>query len=543
MKTSLFLFLFCLCPILVQGQQNTDSLSYYFYSITEPTEESDIPSAIRFLREHMQTSLDSKDTLSAVYDIRLIAQGIYYVGDVYASEQEAVQGLKLIGNKQSEIYDGHRLGLYAQLGMIYRNLKDYDQALVIYNNALDLNPNPRDRIILLNNKANAYKSKVEYNTAEELLLMALEITINEKDTIGKAMILDNLGEVQQHLENPQALNTLHKALRLRMNFKNLKHRFTSYLSLADYYRVTNTDSFDYYIRKAIATAESLDNSAYKQEALHLLLQGHDDSDVREYITLNDSINTADQQEENKYAHRKWDISEAKKKQELAEIEKEAERGKRLLYQWIGLLVVVIAILLFFLFRIKYKRDRIRQVYQTETRISKKVHDEVANDIYHLMTNLQQQKDTEAGTIDSLESLYNKTRDISKEISSISLDQEFDLELKDMLESFQKDHVNIITRNLSSIPWADFSKEKKLTIYRVLQELMTNMKKHSNASLVALQFEQTGKKCRIEYTDNGKGTALVKGNGLRNTENRMESIGGSISFESNPGKGFKAIMEI
>ncbi|QNJ97017.1 tetratricopeptide repeat-containing sensor histidine kinase [Constantimarinum furrinae] len=543
MKTILFLFLFCISGLLTFGQEESDSLSYYYYSIVRPNEKSNTPAAIRFFRKRKYNSLKNNDTLNAIYASRMIAQGVYFEGHVYESEQEAVTGLQLIGDKEGEIYDEHRLGFFTQLGMVYRNIRDFKQAITIYDQALALKPNPDAHVILLNNKANAYKSLEEFNKAEEILLTGLEIVEKMQDTIKQALLLDNLGEVQHRLKDPKALNTLHKALRLRLNFKNLKHRFTSYMSLADFYLATNSDSSNYYIQKALSTAKSLKNSAYKHEAFNLLLKDHVDPDVREFMALTDSINTAAQLEDNKYAYRKWNVAEAKKRQELAEIGRESEKGKRILYQWIGLLVVVIAILLFFLFRIKHKRDRIRQVYETETRISKKVHDEVANDIYHLMNNLQQQKDVDARTVDSLDSLYNKTRDISKEISSISLDKEFDLELTDMLESFQNDEVNIITRNLSSITWSDFSKEKKLTIYRVLQELLTNMKKHSNASLVALQFEQKGKKCRIEYTDNGKGTVLEKGNGIRNTENRMDSINGSISFESSPGKGFKAIIAI
>ena len=104
-------------------------------------------------------------------------------------------------------------------------------------------------------------------------------------------------------------------------------------------------------------------------------------------------------------------------------------------------------------------------------------------------------------------------------------------------------MNIISRNLSAVNWDQYSREKKLTVYRVLQELMTNMKKHSEAGLVAVQFAQQGKKLTVTYFDNGKGSTLEAGNGLRNTENRMENINGSISFETSPGNGFKATLEM
>ena len=78
---------------------------------------------------------------------------------------------------------------------------------------------------------------------------------------------------------------------------------------------------------------------------------------------------------------------------------------------------------------------------------------------------------------------------------------------------------------------------------MLQELLTNMKKHSNASIVVLSFEKSGKYLIINYKDNGIGTSLTKRNGLQNTENRIQSINGTITFESEINKGFKAIIMI
>jgi len=78
---------------------------------------------------------------------------------------------------------------------------------------------------------------------------------------------------------------------------------------------------------------------------------------------------------------------------------------------------------------------------------------------------------------------------------------------------------------------------------VLQELMTNMRKHSAATLVVLKFKQENNKLTIEYTDNGLGCELKKQVGLKNTETRMESINGSIIFDSRINKGFKAKITV
>ena len=71
--------------------------------------------------------------------------------------------------------------------------------------------------------------------------------------------------------------------------------------------------------------------------------------------------------------------------------------------------------------------------------------------------------------------------------------------------------------------------------------MTNMRKHSMATSVALVFTQVGSKIEIKYRDNGIGCDLFKKNGLQNTETRIASINGTISFESKKNDGFKATI--
>ncbi|WP_438711057.1 ATP-binding protein [Aquimarina muelleri] len=87
---------------------------------------------------------------------------------------------------------------------------------------------------------------------------------------------------------------------------------------------------------------------------------------------------------------------------------------------------------------------------------------------------------------------------------------------------------------------------KITVYRVLQELMTNMQKHSKASLVKLVFSNTKDFLNIKYTDNGVGVTeehVKSKNGLRNTENRIRAIRGTLIFESEKDKGFTAEIQI
>jgi len=77
----------------------------------------------------------------------------------------------------------------------------------------------------------------------------------------------------------------------------------------------------------------------------------------------------------------------------------------------------------------------------------------------------------------------------------------------------------------------------------LQELMTNMKKHSQASLVILTMKDVKNKLQITYSDDGVGCEINKSNGLLNAENRINSLNGKLILHSNKNEGFKATIII
>jgi tetratricopeptide (TPR) repeat protein len=543
MKTRLFLFLFFIAYNLLMGQQAVDSARVYFNVITKSTKKSGLPAAINFYKNRKDQSLKAKDTANAIYAIRLIAQGAYNEGNFSESEEESVEGLTLLGVKQSKTFENDRMGLYTQLGMVYRKLLYYEDALKTYSTALSHNPNPTEKTRILNNIGNVYKSQEKYAQAKDYLEKAYKVAKSIGDVTLQAIILDNLGEVQHYMNDPQALNSLHKSLKLRATSNNLKHQYTSYMSMATYYVESNKDSSRFYAKKAIAMSDSLQNALYKRDALNVLMQTKPDTDVKDYVQLDDSILATSQLDDNKYAFRKYNIANAEKQTALVEIEKEEERNKRILYQWIGILIVLIAILLFLVFRLKHKRDRTKQMYTTETRISKKVHDEVANDLYKIMAKIQTSQDTGEALLDDLESVYHKTRDISKETSLIQMDDDFGNVIRSLLLNYQSDSVNVITKNLANINWGSISEIKKITLYRVLQELMTNMRKHSKATVVVITANQSGKKLDVTYTDNGVGSELKRGNGLLNTENRIRSVNGTIIFDATINKGFTAKISL
>ena len=156
-----------------------------------------------------------------------------------------------------------------------------------------------------------------------------------------------------------------------------------------------------------------------------------------------------------------------------------------------------------------------------------------------MTKLQSDAMTSNSLMDDLESIYDKTRDISRENSMIDVDGDFRQLLKDLFLGYKSATLNIITKYGPLLQWDDVSTLKKMAIYRVLQELITNTKKHSQASIALIEFSKSPKGLSIVYKDNGAGGALKSKNGLQNVESRIEALNGTVTFSSEANKGFTA----
>lgn len=80
-----------------------------------------------------------------------------------------------------------------------------------------------------------------------------------------------------------------------------------------------------------------------------------------------------------------------------------------------------------------------------------------------------------------------------------------------------------------------SDEAKTALYRVVQEGLTNVSKHSNAKNVSIRLKRLGGRVVLELEDDGIGLregdrpGTAGGFGIRNMQERVDTFGGSISF--------------
>ncbi|HEY1350767.1 MAG TPA: sensor histidine kinase [Ktedonobacteraceae bacterium] len=79
-----------------------------------------------------------------------------------------------------------------------------------------------------------------------------------------------------------------------------------------------------------------------------------------------------------------------------------------------------------------------------------------------------------------------------------------------------------------------------TLFRVVQEALSNIARHSQASLVQVMLSMSGETLALTIQDNGQGFDPAhpahRGVGLHSMQERIEALGGDLHLESSPGRG-------
>lgn len=97
-----------------------------------------------------------------------------------------------------------------------------------------------------------------------------------------------------------------------------------------------------------------------------------------------------------------------------------------------------------------------------------------------------------------------------------------------------------------------SPEREVTLFRIVQEALNNIRRHSEASAASVRVQFSEEQVRITISDNGKGFAAEKilneinsGSklGLRGMKERTHLLNGSIEISSDPGRGTLIIVEM
>lgn len=540
MKNSIYLLLVLIVAIVSCKKENSsENSNINFKKATGHRDSKSSDSAFYYFNLAKNDYLTIHDSIGAARSLANMAIIQTEKGDFFGGIETSLESNKAIKSNSDSLSKKILAANYNNMAIASNYLKNYENAFNYYLQALKY-INPKDtasKYIYYNNIGDVLITLGQYKRAESYLNKAIKT--KDKDTY--ARVLNNLAKAK-YIGNKDynPLPELFKALEIRKINNDKKGQNSSFETLSSYYLNKDPNTSLLFAKKMLAIAEE-DNSPDDQI---LALERIITLEPRNYLEnfkklkyINDSLQTARNQAKNQFAIIRFDVEKLKVENTKKEID--------LLQRNIGIATLSLS-LIGGIFWYKRRKNRLQQekeleVKNTQLKMSKKVHDVVANGIYQVMTKIENQENFDKDkALDELEFVYEKSRDISYEKEDTSNTAEFAEKIFTLIDSFKSDHVKpFLTGNSQNI-WDGVNETNQNEIFQVIRELLVNMKKHSQASFVAFKIEKNHNLVHIQYKDNGIGIPgeIIKGNGLTNTVSRIERIKGTIIFDNTTETGLK-----
>jgi signal transduction histidine kinase len=237
-------------------------------------------------------------------------------------------------------------------------------------------------------------------------------------------------------------------------------------------------------------------------------------------------------------------------------------------QWIvGLAALIVLLMLVYVLYSKYQKQKLFQLEKEQEtklllalitgeeeerkRLSNELHDGLASSISGIKIQLEHlsalNQNTEINKlVKQLSNLHEETRRISHNLMPASLTlHSFSEALKQYCSenSSTKLTINFFDAIKGNINLND---KVKNVVYRIVQELVNNVQKHSKSKVCFVQLSQNDSHLTVSIEDEGIGFDSNQKNntqGLKSITQRIESLGGSISIDSQIAKGTLVVIQI
>jgi signal transduction histidine kinase len=392
----------------------------------------------------------------------------------------------------------------------------------------------------------SYAAQKSYALATQLQTESYYIRLRQKDTNAASLSVFSLAEIAlEEGKQLQAKNYLLQCLAISERIKYKELSLQCYKKLAEICSNAGDaeSAYRYHVRYA-ALNEEIFNEKRSKQISELQTKYETDKRLQQITILTKDMELKDKQ----------------------------HRIQRNLLISALLLILIAVIALYFYYRGKRQREkdqaiilekeqRSKAIIETEEkermRIARDLHDGIAQTMTAAKMQLEHFMEETEKTLqipDSLKYAYDLVVDSAKEVRTISHSMIPNALIKSGLVAAVRDFVNRMGNEKLKINLVVLGLDERLNsnaetvIFRVLQELISNIIKHAQANEITIQLIREKNEFTLMVEDNGKGFDLEKagsqdGIGLKNIRSRVEYLNGSVSFDSAPGKGTTIVVEI
>lgn len=575
-------------------KNNLDSAQFY------------IEKSIEIKKELLKESPDSAKTYHSI-GMSIINLGSLYINrsDYSSAIKKYSEALVYL----SKSTDTNTIAsTYLNIGVIYFYTQDSLSALDSYKKAFEYASKVKNLQVISSAFLNMGVIQMGYKKwelADSLLNEALKIRLDIGPDRVVAGIYENLGIISKRTNNiDKALEYYYKSLELKSIENNPASMGKLYANLGQLYVDKKSYSLaeETLIKALEYSKQALDPETQLQvnwslSELYEKTGKFEKSLIyfKRYKAVDDSIHSIDTDKiinelKEKYAASEKDrtISDYKQKQKLAILTQEKQRlNNQLLF---GLAVIIVIISVFIIVLINNKRKNEKSIFEKNSELSKqkmlelikeqemhsvnsfisgqeKERARIASDLHDRLGSLLSTVKLHFNALDHyfeektdpefmegynfamnlLDQSVSEVRAVSHNLSREIL-TEFGLvgaieNLKDAINSAGSLKLIFINTGFNM----RLTYEYEIEIYRIVQELVTNVIKHANAGECIIQFIANDDWLSITVEDDGVGFDINKvnknGMGLHNIFKRTAKVQGKYSIDSSPGKGATFFFEI
>lgn len=509
---------------------------------------------------------------------------LFYEGNYVESEIQVSKSLKFLKDSEDKkmLFSSYNL-----MGAIFEKLEEYDNALRYYLLAKkELEYLKDDSVFDKNNShlvsvsiniSNVFMEMKQYENSLKELEYVKSPTLKSEWPNTYATVLGNMGCIKMKSGNLSGVEKLLiEALEISQQDGNEASVVYKLNNLGEYYSVVrDTAQSIRYLKQSLQLAEKLKSSDDIKINLKLLskIDHRNDSFYnKRYITISDSLTKVQRNNRNKYARIEYETS-------TVEDENKSLSAKNL-YLIIGSFLIIFISGGVLTYRyVKNKKIELAhqkqhqkaeeeifellKEYQTkfntiklkeQNRISRELHDSVLNKLYGTRLQLGILNSSDAlevkkkrlDYVDLLQEIELEIRNISHDLHTDGI--EVHLEYSNLLEDLIQEKNDLAKTHFTfsdttELDWNTIDGLVKIAIYRIIQETLQNVIKHSEADNCAVTLTQIdSNKLQMLVEDDGKGFDSNNkkniGIGLKNIQERAGLAEAELFITSNLGIGTK-----
>ena len=569
------------------AQASLDSLVCLPYDVMV----SDLPDSREKLEVGLRSAQKAHKTNTQAELLEKLSTVSYLQGELDASLNYAIQSIQLFEELELPVRVG---GMYCGVGyqLKRRDMTKANEYMRIGISVLEQHADSAELEAAYNNYGVLKEMENLLDSAEYFYTLSLNLVSARNDSIGIPYSLNHLaGAALLKKDFGKAKQLFDRAYNIRKAKKEAYGILENTIFYGDYFAALHqSDSAIFYYESAINQSHKVGYPFLRQYCYQQLAVVHESTNntpealaaQKMCSAIKDSLITEKRTAELAKMETRFETAQKEKenlllKQEKQEQELVVASQQNWIIGLVGAALIIILLGLFILQRNKRmaeaKRDAaiieereqgLRSIIQaTENerkRIAKDLHDGIVQSLTGLSLKMQKQAGSITARATGFSKELNSTRETLDEaiaevrgishqmmprvLSELGLIPAVDDMLQKSLGmteiAFEFEHHNVENER--------FKETVEISLYRICQELVNNIIKHSEAMAVSVQLLKTKTHLVLIVEDNGKGFRVddpnnQNGIGLMNINSRAQAIHGEVNYEPSPKQGTVASIRV